>query len=56
MWNAAIEKLPSDIERLASVVKKREWSRILTEAEERAMRTGEKLEAIKRREHSAKKG
>jgi carbon-monoxide dehydrogenase iron sulfur subunit len=56
IWNAAIEKLPSEIERLANVVNKREWSRILAEAEERAMRTSEKLEAIKRREHSAKKG
>jgi Fe-S-cluster-containing dehydrogenase component len=56
MWNAAIEKLPSEIERLANVVNKREWSPILAEAEERAKRTSEKLEAIKRREHSAKKG
>ncbi|MCJ7767759.1 4Fe-4S binding protein, partial [Candidatus Bathyarchaeota archaeon] len=56
MWNAAIEKLPSEIEKLANVVRKREWSRILAEAEERALRTSGKLEEIKRREHSVKKG
>ena len=55
-WNAAIEKLPSEIERLATVVNKREWSSILAEAEERAKRTSEKLEAINRRERSSKKG
>ena len=46
MWNAAIEKLPSEIERLANVVRKREWSRILAEAEERALRTSWKLEEV----------
>ena len=56
MWDAAIEKLPSEIERLANVVSKREWSRILAEAEERALRTSGILEEIKRREHSVKKG
>jgi hypothetical protein len=56
MWNAAIEKLPSNIERLANVVNKREWALLLEEAEERAKRTSEKLDAIKRRERSANKG
>ena len=54
-WNAAIDKLPSEIERLADVVKKREWSRMLGEAEERAVKTSEKLEAISKRERSNKK-
>jgi carbon-monoxide dehydrogenase iron sulfur subunit len=55
-WNTAIERLPSEIEKLADIVKKREWSHILEDAEERAVRTSEKLEAISKRERSNKKG
>jgi Fe-S-cluster-containing hydrogenase component 2 len=55
MWNAAIEKLPSEADKIANLAKKREWSQILAEAEKRAVRTSEKLEAINRRERSGKK-
>jgi len=54
-WNKAIQTLPSEIEKLANAVNKREWSHIMAEAEERAMKTSQKLEAINRRQRSAKK-
>ena len=54
-WEAALQKLPGEIERLADVVKKREWSRLLAEAEERAVKTSGKLEAINKRGRSNKK-
>jgi Fe-S-cluster-containing hydrogenase component 2 len=54
-WNAAIEKLPSEADRLASIAKKKEWPQILAEAEKRAKKTSEKLEAINRRERFSKK-
>jgi len=54
-WEAAVEKLPHEIESLADVVKKREWSRLLAEAEERAVKTSGKLEAINKRRRSSKK-
>lgn len=54
IWRAALEKIPSEIERLTDVVKKRKWATVLTEAEERAKRTTGKLEAISKRERSNK--
>jgi Fe-S-cluster-containing hydrogenase component 2 len=53
-WSAAIERIPSEIERLNNVVKKKQWTSVLAEAEQRAKRTAEKLEAIDRRERSCK--
>ena len=54
-WEIAIQKLPHEIERLAEIVKKREWSYLLAEAKERAVKTSEKLEKISKREHSNRK-
>jgi len=54
MWRAALEKIPSEIERLTDVVKKKKWATVFSEAEERAKRTTGKLEAISKRKRSNK--
>jgi Fe-S-cluster-containing dehydrogenase component len=54
-WKAALVKLPSEIEKLANMANKKEWSQILAEAEERAKRTSQKLEIINRKQRSKKK-
>ncbi|MEM2098654.1 MAG: 4Fe-4S dicluster domain-containing protein [Candidatus Bathyarchaeia archaeon] len=48
-FNSALEKLPTEIERLASIAKNREWNILLADAEKRAMKVTEKLEALKKR-------
>lgn len=48
-WTAALEKIPSEIERLNNLVKKKEWATMMAETEERAKRTTQKLEAINKR-------
>jgi len=50
MWISAIEKLPSKIERLANQIKNRDLTELFAEAEEKAKRLEEKLEALNRRE------
>jgi Fe-S-cluster-containing hydrogenase component 2 len=54
-WKTAMQKLPSEIEKLAEQAKKNEWSNIIAKAEERAKKTSEKLEAISKRETLRKK-
>ena len=54
-WETAMQELPHEIERLADIVNKRQWSHLLTEAEERAVKTSEKLEKINEKERSYKK-
>lgn len=53
-FNYALEKLPSEIERLADIAKNKEWNTLLADAEQRAMKVNEKLEALKKKA-SAKK-
>lgn len=53
--DAALEKLPEKMEKLVDTVKKREWSHLLAEAEERAVKTSKKIEEIKKRERSNRK-
>lgn len=48
-WITAVEKIPSDIEKLTNLVKKREWAALFAEAEERAERLSEKLEAVNKK-------
>ncbi|MGQ9539436.1 MAG: 4Fe-4S dicluster domain-containing protein [Candidatus Bathycorpusculaceae bacterium] len=48
-WMAAMEKIPSDIEKLTNLVERREWAVLFAEAEERAKRLSEKLEAINKK-------
>ncbi|MBC7130028.1 4Fe-4S dicluster domain-containing protein [Candidatus Bathyarchaeota archaeon] len=43
---AAIQKLPIEAERIAKIAKEKAWDSLLAEAEERAKRLSEKLEAI----------
>jgi len=50
MWISAITRLPSKIETLTNLIKKRDWTELFVEAEERAKRLEEKLEALSRRE------
>jgi Fe-S-cluster-containing dehydrogenase component len=54
-WKTALQQLPDEIEKLAEIVKKREWSYLLTEAETRAVKTSEKLEEISRGERPNRK-
>jgi hypothetical protein len=54
-WQTAIQELPHEIERLAEIVKKRQWSHLLTEAEERALKTSKKLEEINKKERAYQK-
>ena len=48
-FNDALEKLPAEIERLANIAKNKEWNTLLADAEERAMKVNEKLEALKKK-------
>jgi hypothetical protein len=54
-WSAALEKLPAETERLTNIVKKRDWTSMLADAEKRAKKTAEKLEAINKRQNSRQK-
>jgi len=48
-WVAAMEKIPANIEKLTNLVKRREWATLFDEAENRAKRLSEKLEAINKK-------
>jgi Fe-S-cluster-containing dehydrogenase component len=48
-WEKAIQELPKEVERLTEIVKKKDWSSLLTEAEERAVKISDKLEKINKR-------
>jgi Fe-S-cluster-containing hydrogenase component 2 len=48
-WVAILEKLPANIEKLTNLVKRREWATLFEEAEDRAKRLSEKLEAINKK-------
>jgi Fe-S-cluster-containing dehydrogenase component len=48
-WVAAMEKVPANIEKLTNLVKRREWAVLFEEAEDRAKRLSEKLEAINKK-------
>jgi Fe-S-cluster-containing hydrogenase component 2 len=53
-FNDALEKLPTETERLTNTVKKKEWKPLLAEAEKRAMKVTEKLEALNKKASSKK--
>jgi len=46
---AALEKIPAEIEKLTNFAKKREWNVLFAEAEGKAKRLSEKLEAINKK-------
>jgi Fe-S-cluster-containing dehydrogenase component len=53
-FNDALEKLPAETERLTDIVKKKEWKPLLADAEKRAMKVTEKLEALNKKASSQK--
>jgi carbon-monoxide dehydrogenase iron sulfur subunit len=53
-FNDALEKLPAETERLANIAKNKEWNSLLADADKRAMKVNEKLEALNKKA-SAKK-
>jgi Fe-S-cluster-containing hydrogenase component 2 len=53
-FSDALEKLPAETERLTNIVKNKEWNTLLVDAEKRAMKVNEKLEALNKKA-SAKK-
>jgi len=48
-WISAVEKLPTKIERFTNLIKKKDWTELFAEAEEKTKRLEEKLEALNRR-------
>jgi len=46
--NETIDKLPAETERIANIVKNKDWKPILAEAEKRGEKVSEKLEALKK--------
>ncbi len=53
-FSDALEKLPAETERLANIAKNREWNSLLADADKRAMKVNEKLEALKKKANSKK--
>jgi carbon-monoxide dehydrogenase iron sulfur subunit len=53
-FSDALEKLPAETERLASIVRNKEWNSLLADAEKRAMKVNEKLEALDKKASSKK--
>jgi len=54
-FNDALDKMPAEIERLADIAKNKEWNTLLADAEQRAMKVNEKLEALKKKASTKKK-
>ena len=53
-FSVALEKLPAETERLASIVKNKEWNSLLADAEKRGVKVNEKLEALSKKASSKK--
>jgi carbon-monoxide dehydrogenase iron sulfur subunit len=49
MWVLAVERLPEKVERFTRIIKKKDWAELFIEAEEKAKRIEEKLEALSKR-------
>jgi len=54
-FSDAMDKLPAETERLTEAVKKKDWKPMLADAEERAMKVNEKLEALNKKAKAKKK-
>lgn len=54
-FTGALEKLPAETERLAGIVKNKEWNTLLADAEQRAMKVTDKLEALRKKANSKKR-
>jgi Fe-S-cluster-containing hydrogenase component 2 len=53
-FSDTMEKLPSETERLTEAVKKKDWKPMLEDAEKRAMKVTEKLEALNKKAQTKK--
>jgi Fe-S-cluster-containing dehydrogenase component len=53
-FNDALEKLPVETERIANIAKNKEWNSLLADADKRAMKVNEKLEALNKKASSKK--
>jgi len=53
-FNATLEKLPAETERLANIAKNKEWNSLLADAEKRGIKVNEKLEALRKKASSKK--
>jgi Fe-S-cluster-containing hydrogenase component 2 len=53
-FNDALEKLPAETERLASIARNKEWNSLLADAEKRGIKVNEKLEALNKKANSKK--
>jgi Fe-S-cluster-containing hydrogenase component 2 len=53
-FSGALEKLSAETERLTDIVKKKDWKPLLAEAETRALKVTEKLEALSKKASSKK--
>jgi carbon-monoxide dehydrogenase iron sulfur subunit len=54
-FSDAMEKLPAETERLTEAVKKKDWKPMLADAEKRALKVNEKLEALNKKAKAKKK-
>ena len=53
-FSDAMEKLPAETERLTEAVKKKDWKPLLADAEKRALKVTEKLEALNKKAKTKK--
>jgi Fe-S-cluster-containing hydrogenase component 2 len=53
-FSEALEKLPAEIERLATVAKNKDWNSLLADAEKRGVKVNEKLDALSKKAASKK--
>jgi carbon-monoxide dehydrogenase iron sulfur subunit len=53
-FTGALEKLPSEVEKLTNTVKNKDWKPLLAEAEERSMKVNEKLEELNKKANAKK--
>ena len=53
-FSEALEKLPAETERLATIAKNKDWNSLLADAEKRGVKVNEKLEALSKKASSKK--
>ncbi len=53
-FSESLEKLPAEIERLATIAKNKDWNSLLADAEKRGVKVNEKLEALSKKASSKK--
>jgi prefoldin subunit 5 len=48
-FSGALERLPTETERLTNTIKNKDWKPLLADAEKRSMKVTEKLEALNKK-------